>query len=61
MRQEQMMFWFKLRRASNVVDSNLGIEGVKSEEREKHVQEGTLGTDGTLEIDKTHSSEGSDA
>ena len=53
-----MMFWFKLRRDSNVVDSGLRIEAVKSEERDKHV---TLGMDGTLEIDKTHSSEGSDA
>ena len=31
---------------------------VKSEERDKHVQEGTLES---LVIDKTHSSEGSDA
>ena len=56
-----MMFWFKLRRDSNVADSDLRIEVVKSEERDKHVQEGTLGMDGTLEIDKTHRSEGSDA
>ena len=48
-----MMFCFKLRRDSNDVDSDLRIEAVKSEERDKHVQEGTLGMDGTLEIDKT--------
>ena len=48
-----MMFWFNLRRDSNVVDSGLRIEAVKSDERDQHVQEGTLGMDGTLEIDKT--------
>ena len=37
-----MMFWFKLRQDSYVVDSDLWIEAVKSEERDKHVQEGTL-------------------
>ena len=36
------MFWFKLRQDSCVVDSDLRIECVKSEERDKHVQEGTL-------------------
>ena len=56
-----MMFRFKLRRDNNLVDSDLRVEAVTSEERDKHVQEGTLGMDGTLEIDKTHSSEGSDA
>ena len=53
------MFWFKLRRDNIVVVSDLRIEAVKSGERDKHVQEGTLGMDGTLQIDKTQSSEGS--
>ena len=56
-----MMFWYKLRRDSSAFDSDLRIEAVKSEERDKHVQEGTLGMDGTLETNKTHGSEGSDA
>ena len=56
-----MMFWFKLCRDNNVVDSDLRIEAFKSEERHKNVHEGTLGMDGTLEIDEAHSSVGSDA
>ena len=54
------MFWFKLRRDSNVVDSDLRIEAVKSEERDKNVQEGTLERMAPWRLIK-RSSEGSDA
>ena len=52
------MFWFKLRRDSNVADFDLRFEAVKSAERDTSKEEGM---EGTLEIDETHSSEGSDA